>query len=311
MTLVQGVECVVQIVAHLKLSDHILVNCSWSDWTWGNCSAPCGGGTQNGTRRVTQPAQHGGSECTGLSTATQSCNSEECPGARIKGRIQGLPDAKIVLLGEEYDGSSDKWMDPDSGIECALGSTTTYDNSTRSFHIDYDRSSLITCPYNLSPSKQHDLTIEIIFKLDDDFDSGSTKGWIVGHDNHGFDRSLILSDSRFSGVGSGIGGTYQSGLTTPGNGFWHHGIATFRQGVDKGSFVAIDGIIGAKVKASNSDGRPEFTIGGLAGWSNHGIKGLIRAVFIYETGMDEETAKLAYRDSLENLHLLPPIAKAV
>lgn len=55
------------------------VNCTWSDWTWDTCSKSCGNGTQNGTRMVAQPAEHGGSECTGSTTATQSCNSHECP----------------------------------------------------------------------------------------------------------------------------------------------------------------------------------------------------------------------------------------
>ena len=55
-------------------------NCLWSDWTWESCSATCGGGIQNGTRTVAQPAEYGGSECTGPSTSTQRCNTEDCPG---------------------------------------------------------------------------------------------------------------------------------------------------------------------------------------------------------------------------------------
>jgi len=55
------------------------VNCTWSDWTWENCSKSCGGGNQNGTRTVAQPAKYGGRECEGSTTASQSCNSQECP----------------------------------------------------------------------------------------------------------------------------------------------------------------------------------------------------------------------------------------
>ena len=51
----------------------------WSDWTWGECSKSCGNGTQNGTRTISQAAQHGGSNCTGSSTSTQSCNTNACP----------------------------------------------------------------------------------------------------------------------------------------------------------------------------------------------------------------------------------------
>ena len=59
------------------------MDCIWTDWTWGSCSKSCDGGTQNGTRMVAQPAEHGGSECTGLSTAMQICNIHECPGDKL------------------------------------------------------------------------------------------------------------------------------------------------------------------------------------------------------------------------------------
>merc|ERR1712061_290625 len=63
-------------------TDACPVDCTWSDWTWSNCSKTCGNGTQNGTRTISQAAQHGGSSCTGSSTSTQSCNTDACPGLR-------------------------------------------------------------------------------------------------------------------------------------------------------------------------------------------------------------------------------------
>merc|ERR1712038_334628 len=164
---------------------------------------------------------------------------------------------------------------------------------------------VITCPYDISPSKHSNLTIEIVFKFDEDFNPGATNAWIVGNDNGGYDRALILSDNRYGGVGSGVGYTYRSGMSTPSNGIWHHGIATFSQHVTDASFVAINGQIGKRVKERGSDGNSQFTIGGVH-WNNaHRIKGLVRAIFIYETSFDEDTAKLAYRDTYENLQLLP------
>merc|ERR1712066_928559 len=55
------------------------VNCTWSNWTWSSCSKSCGSGTQNGTRTISQPAMYGGSECTGPSSESKSCNPEVCP----------------------------------------------------------------------------------------------------------------------------------------------------------------------------------------------------------------------------------------
>ena len=214
------------------------------------------------------------------------------------GGVSGLPGDKIAftLVGEEYDGSSRTWSDPISGMTCTLGTATTFNDNLKTFHFDYSQASLITCPYDISQSKHSELTIEIVFKLDDDFNPSLTQGWIVGQDNHGYDRSLILSDSRYGGVGQGIGGTYTSGLSTPSNGVFHHAISTYKQGVTDGSFVAIDGKIGAKTTANNNDGLSSFTIGGLQNFGGHGIKGDVVAIRIWETAVDETEVALLWND---------------
>ena len=150
----------------------------------------------------------------------------------------------------------------------------------------------------------------MVFRLDEDYDTSKAAGWTIGHDNGGYDRALVLSDRRWSSdrntpaFGSAVGKIYDSGILTPSYGVWHHAIATFRQGVDRGSFVALDGTISNKVQANNNDGKPDFKIGGDGDYGQN-IKGLIKAVFIYETGFDEDTAKLAYRNMYENFELLP------
>ena len=61
----------------------ILVKISggWSAWSlWSSCSKSCGGGTQTRTRTCTNPALFcGGESCFGLSTESQSCNTQSCP----------------------------------------------------------------------------------------------------------------------------------------------------------------------------------------------------------------------------------------
>ncbi len=252
---------------------------STTAYTWGSCEATCAVGQPDGCP----------------STATQS--PPPSSGEDEWRDSSGLPDWDIFLVGDDYDSTSNKWKDEISGYECTLGSTTTYDDTEKSFHFDYSQSSLITCPYDISPSSHSDLTIEIIFKLDDDYNSGSTKAWIVGHDNGGYDRSLILSDDRYGGVGSGIGGKYTSGITSPSVGIWHHGIATFRQGVSGESFVAIDGVLGSKVTANNGNGKSEFTIGGLANYANHGIKGFVKGVRVFPVSFNDTLAELAWEEA--------------
>ena len=57
------------------------INCEWSAWSWGACSVTCGGGTQSGSRTISQQAANGGTECTGETTTTQPCNTESCQGS--------------------------------------------------------------------------------------------------------------------------------------------------------------------------------------------------------------------------------------
>lgn len=58
------------------------VNGGWSSFgPWGQCSATCGGGTQERSRTCTNPPPSGGgAQCVGPSKETQACNTHECPG---------------------------------------------------------------------------------------------------------------------------------------------------------------------------------------------------------------------------------------
>ena len=70
---------------------HIFINitivpCEWSEWTVGECSKECGGGTHTKTRTEKAKAEHGGEECSAEhSTIEESCNVFEC-----KGKVSGI-----------------------------------------------------------------------------------------------------------------------------------------------------------------------------------------------------------------------------
>lgn len=55
------------------------INCVWGNWSaFGPCTVPCGGGNMTQTRNQT-PAQYGGANCTGPSSNTTTCNTQNCP----------------------------------------------------------------------------------------------------------------------------------------------------------------------------------------------------------------------------------------
>ena len=60
-----------------------VVDCKWDDWQIGDCNQSCGGGIRTNTRVKKVDEQHGGVECTGDSSVTESCNIQTCPGKFI------------------------------------------------------------------------------------------------------------------------------------------------------------------------------------------------------------------------------------
>jgi len=209
-----------------------------------------------------------------------------------------LPDAPTPmasLSGSQYTGGTTWGNDL---ITCNLGTATTYDAAKQSFYIDGSQESLIVCPYDIGPGHHPELTIEIVFELDQSFDPAHSYGWIFGHDNGGFDRSFIVSDPRFGGgIASGIGSAYNSGAPTPSKGEWHHGLAVFRQGVAAGSYTALDGAISPnKATANNNEGKTSFSIGGLPGvvYHEHSMIGWIRYFNFYVGALSEDQVEAMY-----------------
>lgn len=57
-------------------------DCVIADWDdWGECSASCGGGQKQRSRRILQESGHGGTPCTDNVAELEPCNEEHCPEA--------------------------------------------------------------------------------------------------------------------------------------------------------------------------------------------------------------------------------------
>ncbi|XP_056005158.1 coadhesin-like [Ostrea edulis] len=77
-----GASCPGSDVSSRSCNTH---NCpidgGWTSWgSWASCSVTCGGGVQSKTRTCSNPTpQYGGSYCPDFSSATQTCNTHNCP----------------------------------------------------------------------------------------------------------------------------------------------------------------------------------------------------------------------------------------
>ena len=65
-----------------QLNFVFLANGSWGEWdSYGTCSVTCGDGTKSRARSCSNPTPFGdGSDCSGSSSQSSSCNNEACPG---------------------------------------------------------------------------------------------------------------------------------------------------------------------------------------------------------------------------------------
>ena len=54
------------------------VDCTWEEWTIGNCNATCGGGIRTDTREK-KTAERGGGYCDETYSREVACNTQACP----------------------------------------------------------------------------------------------------------------------------------------------------------------------------------------------------------------------------------------
>jgi len=172
------------------------------------------------------------------------------------------------------------------------GSTTAFEGGLKgeAFSFDAAQSSNVNLPVNINQSLLPQMTMGMFIKLKTVV---NTRGWVIGHDNGGYDRSLILHDYRYGyGLAAGVGHTYGSALPQ------------LRHDIDQWSFIAVsydqasntatiylndlDGqSLVQTVNTSNDAGNPTTTLGGL-GFGGHGVHGLVDEVFIYDRTMTQE-----------------------
>ena len=139
---------------------------------------------------------------------------------------------------------------------------------------------------NINPSKLPDCTIEVWFKL---LSFANNLGWLVGSDNGGYDRGVILYDDRFGGGVAPIPGrTYNSGLPAPTLNQWSHVVVVYRQGGESVAFL--NGVKSNTISpTSNNEGLSTVVLGSYNhGKRSHATDAWVRSVTIWPRGLTDD-----------------------
>jgi len=179
---------------------------------------------------------------------------------------------------EFVHGRDNKWFS--GGSHKGFLDVSTLEIRQDGFHFN---NQFVEYPFDISPSKLPKASIEIRFYLNKILNN---RGWIIGHDNGGYDRAIVVTDQRFGGIASPLGFAYPSKLGYPIVGKWYHVVATFENGKKTWLYVN-DGssptaVVAQQVKANNNDGNPKFSIGGQHRWGGHTVDAVVSTVRIFD-----------------------------
>jgi hypothetical protein len=108
--------------------------------------------------------------------------------------------------------------------------------------------------------------------------------WLLGHDNGGFDRAIIIYDGRYNGIAMGVGTSYASTVPYPAEGEWTHIVATWSKSSNRAIVYKNGGILAGgqqqTVNIAGDSGSQYGDIGlnGLRAFGNHYFNGCVGQV---------------------------------
>jgi hypothetical protein len=160
--------------------------------------------------------------------------------------------------------------------------TVTFENNFdgQAFSFPGSNDSLVTLPVNIGPSSLPNMTMGMWVKLRSQVND---RGWVIGHDNGGYDRALILHDDRFYGFAAGVGHLYTSTLGALTQNEWQCVAVSYSD--SNTATVFLNGK-NQTVSTTNGDGLSVATIGGVSYHAlPHGVNGLVDNVFIFNRAL--------------------------
>jgi hypothetical protein len=203
----------------------------------------------------------------------------------------GVGSSSAQTTGTTVSGLIHLWSGEGNAVDTAgaangtLGSTTAFGtgkNGRQAFSFDGGQASIVSLPVNIGPTALPQMTMGMLVNLRS---VANNRGWVIGHDNGGFDRSLNLTDDRYdSGVAGGTGNfsPFSSSLINLSENLntWHCIAVSYDATLSTATFYA-DGIT-QTVPANPGEGQSTTTLGGLELFGGHTVDALVDEVFIFD-----------------------------
>jgi len=180
-----------------------------------------------------------------------------------------------------------------------LGTNTVFATglSGQAFSFDGSQNAITTFPVDISPVSIPEMTVGMYINVDSIVNN---RGWVLGHDDGGYDRALMISDNRFgSNLSAAPGGIYTSNLTNFSSNLdqWF-GIAVAYDQDNSSAMVYVNDLQGNStiqtITTNLSSGHPVFSLGGQTQHTGHTVDALVDELFIYNRALNKAELDLAF-----------------
>ncbi|MGR9109028.1 MAG: LamG-like jellyroll fold domain-containing protein [Gammaproteobacteria bacterium] len=189
-------------------------------------------------------------------------------------------------IAHHWDGEGDT-MDIVGGADGSEGETTAYvaGISGRGFSFDGAQSSVVSLPVDIGPAARPRMTMGMWVKLRS---VAKHRGWIIGHDSAGINRSIHLSDGRVGIAGDTGENPHNSSLIRLSEHLhtWVCVAAAYDAASQTATFYAAGK--SQTVVATPGTGQPTATLGGMQNFITQPVDAVIDEVFIYDRILDAD-----------------------
>jgi len=177
------------------------------------------------------------------------------------------------------------------------------DGVSGALRIDKDGPYALIPGVNISPSNMNECTLTAGLYLES---IANRYGWVFGHEQSGYDRTILMHVDRFGGsIASAVGFPWKpwKNSNQPPMKKWVHVTAVFRQGGQ--SYVFLDGVRSDfSTVAKNGSGMAELWVG-RPHHGGHWVNSWIKEVKVFDTALSDDFVKEQSKEFHKSLEIAP------